>query len=400
MSKDSKPLSTESQIYSSLGASSSKGGVHQALGLNKAKYFIELSEDIAGDPDRYSFLHADGAGTKSIVAYLAFRESGDPTFFKSLAYDSLIMNLDDVFCVGKPESLILSNTIGRNKTLIPDPAIGAIIDGYRELVSLLESYDIAIKLCGGETADLGDLVRTLVVDSTLFGRIKKRETISTDRITPGDIIIGLSNTGKTIYEETPNSSLSSNGYTLARHALINQKYRVKYPEILDPAVSATNSYKGKEDLFAAPPELNGMTLVQALLSPTRTYAPILKEIYQKIPLDQIHGVINCTGGGQTKILRFGNGVRYIKDNLFPCPPIFKLIQDSLNVPWNEMYSVFNMGHRIEIITPEKNFSTINKIVESFGIESRIIGNVVSSDDSSYKDSLTINSEFGEFRFNL
>ncbi len=394
---------SESSIYKALGASSSKEGVLNAIGSKKPSYFIELMEDVGGDKEYYSFLHADGAGTKSIVAYLAFKETNDPSWFRSLAYDSLIMNLDDVLCTGPVEALSLSNTIGRNKLVIPDTAIKEVIEGYREVVSLLATYGITVNLCGGETADVGDLVRTIIIDSTLFGRVKRDRTISTDQIVPGDVIIGLSNTGQASYEKSPNSSLSSNGYTLARHALIAKKYPEKYPEILDPNIKLSDAYNGKLDLMAKPSELGGQSLVEALLSPTRTYAPILFEIFKTVSVNEIHGIINCTGGGQTKILRFGKGVSYIKDTLFPCPPIFKMIQESLNVPWDEMYSVFNMGHRIEIISPESNYDAIKKIAATFNVESRIIGRVEKAQgnkkfESGDANTLKITSDKGCFEY--
>ncbi|MDZ4785216.1 MAG: AIR synthase-related protein [bacterium] len=373
---------TESSLYNRLGASSSKAGVLKAVGAKTPSHFIEFCDDVCDDPNYQSFLHADGAGTKSIVAYLAYRETNDPTWFRSLAFDSLVMNLDDVICAGIPETLILSNTIGRNKALIPDEAISAIINGYKDLISNLKSQGISISLCGGETADVGDLVRTCIVDSTLYGRIKKSNIISTDSIKAGDIIIGLSSTGKATYETENNSSIGSNGLTLARHALINQKYAQKYPEILDPNIPKESSYCGKYSLLEPIANLSGISIAKALLSPTRTYAPVIKKILDTESRELIHGIIHCTGGGQTKALRFGKNVRYVKNDLFPCPAVFQLIKQSLNVPWKEMYSVFNMGHRMEIYCAESVAASIIAISKSFGIEAKKIGYVAASKSSN------------------
>ena len=369
-----KKSSTESSAYSKLGASSAKGAVHTAIGKTHRSYFAELNEDVTGNPAYLSLLHADGAGTKSILAYIAYKETGDPTWFKSLAYDSLVMNLDDIACVNAFESLTLSNTIGRNKNTIPDAALKEIISGYKEVAEHLSQNGIDIKLCGGESADLGDLIRTVVIDSTLFARVKKSEVISTDNIKANDIIIGLSSTGKAKYESESNSGLGSNGYTLARHALVASKYAEKYPEILDPAIKAA-AYQGKLDLFEEQKNLD-TSLIKALLSPTRSYSPVIRKITKE--LKDIHGIIHCTGGGQTKIIGFGKNKKYIKDDLFPIPEIFRMIQESMRVPLEEMYSVFNMGHRMEIICDEKHLKTISEISNEFGIEAKQIGYVEDS----------------------
>ncbi len=388
--------SNESAIYAALGVSSSKEGVHRALGNSAAapsspQYFVQLQNDPLGDPNYFSLLHADGAGTKTIVAYLAFRETGDFSWFSTLAQDSLVMNLDDAACIGAFENLMLSNTIGRNRHLVPDQAVAALIKGYRDLVDKLQGLGIPIVLGGGETADVGDLVRTVVVDSTIFGRVRRENAISTSRIASGDIIIALQGTGQTTYETEPNSSIGSNGFTLARHALISKKYCEKYPEILDPRIDPALAYRGVHDLFDTPAPLE-ISIAKALLSPTRTYAPILQAVFRELK-SEIHGVLHCSGGGQTKCLRFGRGKHYIKENLFPCPPIYKVIQSSLQVPWEEMFSVFNMGHRIEIICNSAHLTTIEAIVKSFGIEARQIGVV---HDGKEHNTLTIKSQFGEF----
>ncbi|MEZ4753859.1 MAG: AIR synthase-related protein [Bdellovibrionota bacterium] len=387
--------SAESNTYAKLGASSSKAGVHQAIDAKEHSFFASVVEDVSGDKNYYSLLHADGAGTKVIVAYLAFKETGDPSWFRGIAQDSLVMNLDDIACVNAFESLVLSNTIGRNRSLIPDEVIAELIKGYQECATTLVEHGVNINLCGGETADLGDLVRTIVIDSTLFARVKKSEAISTDAIQSGDVIIGLSSTGQASYEEKENSGLGSNGYTLARHALIASKYAEKYPEIVDPSLSAKEIYQGKLDLLDPLPNLS-LNLAEALLSPTRSYAPIIRETTLKLG-NQVHGIIHCTGGGLSKNLRFGKNKCYIKDNLFTTPPIFELIQKSMNVPWKEMYTVFNMGHRIEIILPENSAQTVIDIAKSFGVDAQKVGYV---EDSDGANEVMIQSEYGEFAYRL
>ena len=386
--------SSESERYSLLGASSSKAGVLKAVAPKKPSHFIELSPDLAGDNNYRSFIHADGAGTKSIPAYIAFRETNDPSWFKGLAQDALVMNLDDIICVGSPDSMLLSNTIGRNKLNVPDDAIKNIIDGYKECTALLKDYGVELHSGGGETADVGDVVRTMIVDATIAGRIALNKTISTDNIVSGDVIIGLSSTGQASYETRPNSGISSNGLTLARHVAIPHKYADKYPEVLAPEINKAVAYKGTADIFAPRQDL-GMSIIEALLSPTRTYAPILAKIYSAIDVKKIHGVINCTGGGQTKPLRFGKNVTYIKDSLFPVPPFFKLLQQMGEIPWAEMYSVFNMGHRIEIICETSVAEEIIKISEGFSVAAKQIGHV---EASTGENSVVLRSEYGEFRY--
>lgn len=387
--------SSESAHYARLGASSSKAGVHAAIKQKVSSYFASVMDDVCGDPNYFSLLHADGAGTKAIVAYIAYKETGDSSWFSGLAQDSLVMNLDDIACVNAFESLCLSNTIGRNKKLIPDEIIAALITGYDQCIVFLKKQGIEIKTSGGETADLGDLVRTIVIDSTLFARVKREAAISTDRITDGDIIIGLSSTGKASYETKENSGLGSNGYTLARHALISAKYFEKYPEIVDPHLSKKDIYQGKLDLFEQVPGLN-LNLAEALLSPTRTYAPIIKRITDKLG-NSIHGIIHCTGGGLSKNLRFGINKRYVKNNLFEVPAIFKLIQETAKVPWKEMYTVFNMGHRIEIICPEENIQEVIDISNSFNIEAKQVGHV---QDANGANQVDIQSNYGDFKYSI
>ncbi len=376
MSKDS-----ESALYGKLGASSSKAGILKAASKGRPQHFIELCNDLVDSDQFMSFIHADGAGTKSILAYIAFKETNDPTYFRGLAQDALVMNLDDIICVGLPQSLLLSNTIGRCKRLVPDSAIAEIINGYGSLIYKLSQFGINIMPGGGETADVGDVVRTLLVDATLAGRIEKTGVISTDNIKPNDVIVGLSSTGQASYEDAPNSGISSNGLTLARHVLIPNEFCKKYPEIMDPGIDDAVAYKGKFNIFENRSDL-GTSIIKAILSPTRTYAPILAEIYRSIGTKNIHGVINCTGGGQTKPLRFGQKVRYVKDSLFPVPPLFSMIQSSANVPWREMYSVFNMGHRLEIIVPQAVSDKIIGISKHFNVEAKIIGRIEESDTNS------------------
>lgn len=365
--------------YSSLGASASKAGVHAALESLQLRpesdLFCKIDPDIAGDPAFASFVHGDGAGTKSIVAYLAYRETGDPKYFRSLAQDSLVMNLDDILCLGIPARLALSNAIARNYHLIPDEAVREIIGGYLELVEKVRSFGIDIELSGGETADCGDIVRTLVVDSTLSGRIKNENLIRLSRVTKGDVIVGLSSAGRATYETDNNSGIGSNGLTLARHALLKNSYAKKYPEIVSPESDPSATYQGPFALEDTPDGL-GMTVGQALLSPTRTFAPILLKVYRELG-EAIHGVIHLTGGAHTKILRFGNRLSIEKHSPQAVPTIFRLIQQHAKVSLEEMYRVFNMGTRIEIYLPEKNAAVALAIAQSFGIDAKIVGEVVS-----------------------
>jgi phosphoribosylformylglycinamidine cyclo-ligase len=384
----------ESQLYSKLGASSSKKGIIAAVGAPQlAHYFCEPLSDAANDPEYYSFLHADGVGTKSITSYIAFRESDDPQYFRSLAQDSLVMNLDDLACVGAFEGLVLSNTIGRNPFRIPDAVVQEIVTGYQETCNRLAEQGITIRLAGGETADLADLVRTVVIDSTLFGRVAKNNIIRASGMQVGDVIVGLGSTGRTRYEIEENSGLGSNGFTMARHALISKKYVEKYPEISDSSALDATRYKGRYDLFDTPVGMT-QTVAAALLSPTRSYAPLIAEIHRELR-DDLHSVIHCSGGGQTKLLRFGSGFHFVKDNLFSTPAVCREIQAALNVPWQEMYAVFNMGHRMEVFVPESTADQVVSLAKQFDIEARVVGRVK---DGKGQTSLHILSENGEFRF--
>ncbi len=386
--------SPESSAYAALGASSAKGGVLAAVGeTGPARYFASPVDDPAGDPDYAFFLHADGAGTKSIVAYLLFKETGETKWFRSLATDSLVMNLDDIACSGGLDSLILSNTIGRNRSLIPDQAIAEIIGGYRDCIRMLEAEGISIRMSGGETADVGDLVRTVIVDSTLSSRIPRRQLIDTTRVVAGDAIVGFSSAGTARFEKEPNSSMGSNGLTLARNVLISRKLASAYPEVCDPTLSHEVAYRGPFSVTDYHESL-GMTVGEALLSPTRTYAPLIRQLLGTFR-DHVHALIHCTGGGQVKIKRFGRNVRYLKENLFPVPPLFSLIQKHGKVPWNEMYSVFNMGHRLEACLPAEAANEAISCAKQFGIAAQVIGRVTSGEG---ENEVVISSPHGAFTY--
>ena len=389
-----------SDRYKSLGASATKEGIHQALknaGLDtEAQYFAHLLPDIAGDKDFKSFIHADGAGTKSVVAYLRYMDTNDPEVFKSLAQDALVMNLDDVFCLGRPSSMMLSNAIGRNARLVPDEAIEAIISGYTELADSLKTLGVDVALGGGETADCGDVVRTLLVDAVLAGRIETQKLLSPSNIRSGDAIIALSSTGQASYEDQANSGIGSNGLTLARHCLLNSSYREKYPECVDDGIDTSISYMGPFSCKDTPAGLE-MNIGEALASPTRTYAPLLQKLFNDKSLD-IRAVIHLTGGAHTKVIRFANSKRFVKDNLFPTPEIFKLIQTHGEVSWEEMYKVFNMGQRMELYVPQSNVEQVVKTASEFSIDARKVGHVEDSSDS--QSEVIVRSEHGDFTYRL
>jgi phosphoribosylformylglycinamidine cyclo-ligase len=337
-------------------------------------------------------MHADGAGTKSALAYMYWKETGDLSVWKGIAQDALIMNIDDLLCVGATDKIMLSSTIGRNKNLIPGEVISAIINGTEELLEELRNQGIGIYSTGGETADVGDLVRTLIVDSTVVCRMKRSEVISNHTIQPGDVIVGLASFGKATYETEYNGGMGSNGLTSARHDVFNKTLATKYPESFDPQVPAELVYSGSlglTDVVENAP-LNAGKLV---LSPTRTYAPIIKKILDA-HRTSIHGMVHCSGGAQTKVLHFVNDVHVIKNNLFPIPPLFKTIQTESNTEWKEMYKVFNMGHRMELYVPEEIASEIIAISTSFGVEAQIVGRV----EAYAGKKLTIESEYGTFEY--
>lgn len=364
--------------YESVGASADKKGLHKILenlgATGIEKYFCKLSDDLSGDSNYKSFIHCDGAGTKSIIAYLHFKETGDLSYFKRLAHDALFMNLDDVYCVGKPCHLLYANTLARNAKLIPDQAIEFIISEYIALGKKLQQLGIPLEISGGETADCGDVVRTLMVDGTLVGRIKTQDLVSPNNISAGDIVIGLSSSGQTTYEDTPNSGIGSNGLTLARHALLSSKGTSKYPEVLDPNLSEDSAYQGDFLVSDTPSTLGGMSIGDALSSPTRTYAPVLKEILSSFQ-SEVSGIIHLTGGAHGKVLRFINNVKIIKDSLPSPAPIFSLIQDTANIPLKEMYRVFNMGTRMEIYCKESVAEKIINISKRYNLDAYLVGRV-------------------------
>lgn len=387
--------------YEQFGASATKAGVHAALKKAGAtqchSLFASITNDLACRPDYASFLHCDGAGTKSIAAYLLFKETNDYRAFAGLAQDALVMNLDDIFCIGKPETLLLSNLIARNTRFIDDAVISTLVGSYHNLAKQLHGLGIHIELGGGETADCGDAVRTLLVDAVLTGSIRRDALISTDNITPSDIIIGLSSTGQTSYEEMPNSGIGSNGLTLARHALLNNNYINKYPESCASENPNSTMYQGPFSVTDTTQDLD-MTIGEALISPTRTYSPVLSHIYQELGAD-IHGTIHCTGGGQTKVIRFGKGCRYIKNSLFPTPPIFNLVQRHGQVSWKEMYQVFNMGHRMELYVAPKRAQQVIDIANTYNLQAKQIGYVEKSSSPLYNE-VVITSSHGTFSYTV
>lgn len=363
--------------YEALGASAQKEGIHRALdeaGIkNELKLFAQISEDIAGDSNYYSFIHCDGAGTKSIVAYLLYKETNDPNVFAGLAQDALVMNLDDIYCIGRPQNLLLANAIARNSKLIGDDIIAVLIKEYNRLGEVLNNLGIPLKISGGETADCGDLIKTILVDSVISGRIHKDNLISTLAIEDDDVIIGIESCGQASYEDKPNSGIASNGLTLARHALLSKENAIKFPEILDSQADKEIAYQGKFNVTSKVETLS-TTVGEALISPTRTYSPILDKVYSELN-SEIHAVIHNTGGALTKVKRFGTAKKYVKYELFETPEIFSLIQKTAEIPWREMYEVFNMGHRIEIYCNKKHTNTIIDICKSFNLRAKQIGYV-------------------------
>ena len=387
-----------SNRYKLRGVSSDKEDVHEAIknqdkGLYPKAFCKILPDLISESKDHALVIHSDGAGTKSSLAYIYWKETGDLSVWKGIAQDSIVMNLDDVACIGAIDNIVLSSTIGRNKNKIPGQVISEIISGTNEILSYYRGLGINIHSGGGETADVGDLVRTIIVDSCLTVRIKKDQIIDNANIKPGNVIIGLSSTGLSSYDTEYNSGIGSNGLTSARHDVLSKYLKSLYPESFDPEVPNDLTYCGSKKLTD---KLDGLDLDigRMLLSPTRSYAPLLKMIFDNVGRNKINGIIHCTGGGQTKVLHFIDNLHVIKDNLFKIPPIFKLIQNESGTDSKEMYKVFNMGHRMEIYTDSVNASEIIKISESVGIDAKIIGKVVKSDHKK----LTIQSELGNFEY--
>ncbi|HHT30754.1 MULTISPECIES: AIR synthase related protein [Petrimonas] len=389
---------TNDQRYNLRGVSASKEDVHNAIkNIDKGifpKAFCKIVPDIlGGDPGYCNIMHADGAGTKSSLAYVYWRETGDLSVWKGVAQDALIMNIDDLLCVGATDNILLSSTIGRNKNLIPGEVVSAIINGTNELCEELSSLGVHIYPTGGETADVGDLVRTIIVDSTVTCRMRRADVIDNANIAAGDVIVGLSSSGQATYEREYNGGMGSNGLTSARHDVFAGYLAEKYPESYDAAIPESLIYSGNIGLTDRIANL-GVDAGKLVLSPTRTYAPIISLILKELR-DKIHGMVHCSGGAQTKIMHFLNdGLRVVKDNLFPLPPLFELIHEQSNTDWKEMYKVFNMGHRMELYLPEKYASKVIEISKSFNVDAQVVGRVEKSDVRE----LIIESEFGRFTY--
>ena len=385
------------QRYNLRGVSASKEDVHNAIkNIDKGifpKAFCKIIPDIlGGDPAYCNIMHADGAGTKSALAYMYWKETGDLSVWKGIAQDALIMNIDDLLCVGATDNILVSSTIGRNKLLIPGEIISAIINGTDELISELRELGVNAYATGGETADVGDLVRTIIVDSTVTCRMKRTDVISNHNIQPGDVIVGMSSYGQASYEKEYNGGMGSNGLTSARHDVFSKYLAKKYPESYDAAVPEALVYSGNLKLTDQIKEL-GIDAGKLVLSPTRTYAPVIKKLLDQMrPL--IHGMVHCSGGAQTKVMHFVENLKITKNNLFPVPPLFKIIQEQSGTDWQEMYKVFNMGHRMEIYIAPQHAQNVIDITRSFGIDAQVVGYV----EASNKNELIIESEFGEFKY--
>ena len=387
-----------SKRYALRGVSASKEDVHNAIKtIDKGlfpKAFCKIVPDYLTNDDKYCLImHADGAGTKSSLAYMYWKETGDISVWKGIAQDALIMNVDDLLCVGATDNIMLSSTIGRNKNLIPGEVISAIINGTEELINELKSYGVTIHSTGGETADVGDLVRTIIVDSTVTARMKRSDVIDNANIQAGDVIVGLSSSGEASYETSYNGGMGSNGLTSARHDVFHNYLAEKYPESYDALVPKELVYSGQVKLTDAV-ENSPIDAGKLVLSPTRTYAPIIKSILSKYNTQSIHGMVHCSGGAQTKILHFIDNLHIIKDTMFPIPPLFKLIQEQSKTDWKEMYQVFNCGHRMELYVSPEIANDIISISKSFNVEAQIVGKV----EASEQKKLTIKSEFGTFEY--
>lgn len=384
--------------YTLRGVSASKEDVHNAIkNIDKGlfpKAFCKVVPDIlTGDDDYCIVMHADGAGTKSSLAYAYWKETGDMSVWKGIAIDSIVMNIDDLLCVGITDNILLSSTIGRNKQLIPGEVISHIINGTEEFLSQLRDLGVGIYSTGGETADVGDLVRTIIVDSTVTARAKRSDIISNHKIKPGNVIVGLASFGQATYEEEYNGGMGSNGLTSARHDVFNKSISNKYPETYDNSLNESVVYCGNLDLTSES-KVKGISAGKLVLSPTRTYAPIIAQVLKEYR-HKIDGLVHCSGGAQTKVLHFLNDdCSVIKDNLFPIPPLFEMIQEQSKTDWKEMYKVFNMGHRMEIYTDEETALEIIKISEKFNVAAQIVGHVEKSQNKSVK----INSPYGEFLY--
>ena len=384
-----------SDRYNQRGVSASKEDVHQAIkDLDKGLYpkaFCKIVPDLlASDPEYCTVMHADGAGTKSSLAYIYWKETGDLSVWKGIAQDAVIMNIDDLLCVGATGPILLSSTIGRNKNKIPGEVIAAIISGTEEVLEMLRKHGMEIYSTGGETADLGDLVRTIIVDSTVTARMKRSDVIDNANIKAGDVIVGLASFGKAIYEEGYNGGMGSNGLTSARHDMFDKSYATKYPETFDAEVPLDLVYSGKYKVTDEVPDAP-VNIGKLVLSPTRTYAPIVIDILNALR-PQIHGLVHCSGGAQTKVLHFIDNLHVIKDNLFDVPPLFKLIQEESGTDWKEMYKVFNMGHRLEVYLDEKHAQQVIDIARHYEVDAKIVGRV----EPSNKKQVTITAPTGTF----
>jgi phosphoribosylformylglycinamidine cyclo-ligase len=383
--------------YGQRGVSAAKEDVHNAIknidrGIFPGAFCKIVPDLLAGDPDYCNIMHADGAGTKSSLAYAYWKATGDISVWKDIAIDAIVMNIDDLLCVGVTDNILISSTIGRNKNLIPGEVISTIIEGTEEFLEKLRSLGVGIWSTGGETADVGDLVRTIIVDSTVTARMKRAEVITTDTIRPGDVIVGLASFGQTTYEKGYNGGMGSNGLTSARHDVFSKYLAGLYPESYDPSIPDDLVYSGKMRL-TDPTDVKNVNAGKLVLSPTRTYAPVIKKVLDEMR-PAIHGMIHCTGGAQTKILHFIDKLHIIKDNMFMVPPLFTMIQSNSGTPWEEMYKVFNMGHRMEIYASPSDAPQIIDIASSFNLDARIIGHCEASDSKK----LTIISEYGSFEY--
>ena len=388
----------KSQRYAQRGVSASKSDVHNAIkNIDKGlfpKAFCKIVPDfLTNDPDYCLVMHADGAGTKSSLAYAYWKETGDVSVWKGIAQDALIMNIDDLICVGATDHIMLSSTIGRNKNLIPGEVLSAIINGTEALIQDLNTHGITIHSTGGETADVGDLVRTIIVDSTVTARLKRSEVIDNANIKAGDLIVGLASYGQASYEKEYNGGMGSNGLTSARHDVFSKDIARKFPETFDPGVPENLVYSGSVELTQSI-ENSPLNAGKLVLSPTRTYAPIVKEILSKYDANTIHGMVHCSGGAQTKILHFIDDLHIVKNNMFTVPPLFKLIQEQSKTDWKEMYQVFNCGHRLELYVAKEVADSLIAIASKFNVEAQIIGHV----EASPEKKLTIKSEYGTFEY--
>ncbi len=387
----------DAPLYADRGVSANKSEVKAAIAhLDPGLFptaFCKILPDIAGDPDYCSVIHSDSAGTKASLAYMYFKETGTLSVFRGIVHDAMVMNIDDLACVGAVESLLLNDTLNRNKFLIPGEVVAIVIDEFDQFAKKLTQLGVSVAFGGGETADVGDLIRTIDVICTVTARLPRKNVVTNDRIQAGDVIVGLASSGQATYEDAYNSGIGSNGLTLARHGTLHPDYRIKYPEAFDPAIRET-AFSGKHHLTDADPQLP-YDIGTALLSPTRPYAPIIREMLTQ-NFDGVHGLVHCTGGGQTKCLNAGKGIHYVKDALFPVPRLFEIIQESSKANWREMYQVFNMGHRMEIICPPVAAEQFIKVAEKYRVDAKIVGKCETSPDVT--NHVTIHTNGQKFTF--